>query len=59
MNGIITADDAAFLIQRLAEALAAGAKNITVAIDESATNTYGNVWVNERIAATIRNEVNA
>ena len=54
MKGTITANDAASLIQRLAESLASGLTNIPVNIDER-----NNVWIDERVAATIRNRGSA
>ena len=54
MNGTITANEAASLIQRLAESLAEGGKHIPIVIEE--TGGSHNVWVGDRLAATIRNE---
>jgi RNase adaptor protein for sRNA GlmZ degradation len=54
MNGTITANEAASLIQRLAEALAEGRKHIPIVIEE--TGGSHNVWVGDRLAATIREE---
>jgi hypothetical protein len=51
LTGTITADDAAFLIQRLAEALARGHKYLDFTIDGS-----GNIRVAGHVAATIREE---
>jgi hypothetical protein len=54
MQGTISAEEAAFLIQRLAEALATGDKRIAIRIDQ-----HDNLWVGDRCAATIRDEVTA
>lgn len=54
MNGTISANEAASLIQRLAESLAEGEKRIPIVIEE--TGGSHNVWIGDRLAATIRRE---
>lgn len=54
MNGTMRYSDAVSLIQRLAEALGEGKKDIPVVLD-----LIGNLWVNDHVAATIHWEETA
>jgi len=54
MKGTLTANDAAFLIQRLAEELARGTKAIDFNIDK-----YNNIRIGGYVAATVWDEGNA